>query len=85
MNLSLDEFKEVLRAAAGEAGTLDESPEAVLDTQFSDLGYDSLAVMEVSAQVERRFGITLPEEETSALQTPREYLDYVNTRIAEAA
>ncbi|TDD76621.1 acyl carrier protein [Actinomadura rubrisoli] len=81
--LTLDELKDALRTAAGEAGTLDGTPD-ILDAPFPDLGYDSLAIMETTAQVERRFGVKLPEEEAAELETPREYLAFVNARIAEA-
>ncbi|MEV4007105.1 acyl carrier protein [Actinomadura sp. NPDC049753] len=80
--LTLDDLKNALRAAAGEAENLDESGD-LLEVPFSELGYDSLAVMETTAQVERMLGIELPEEETAELRTPREYLDFVNARIKE--
>lgn len=81
--LTLEELKDALRTAAGEAGTLDAGSSDVLDAPFPDLGYDSLAIMETTAQVERRFGVKLPEEEAAELETPREYLAFVNARIAE--
>lgn len=80
--LTLDDLKNALRAAAGEAETLDDSGD-LLEAPFSEMGYDSLAVMETTAQVERMLGIELPEEETAELKTPREYLDFVNARISE--
>jgi len=80
--LTLDDLKDALRAAAGEAENLDD-PADLLEVPFSELGYDSLAVMETTAQVERMLGIELPEEETAELKTPREYLDFVNARIGE--
>ncbi|GAA2124644.1 acyl carrier protein [Actinomadura napierensis] len=81
--LTLDDLKGALRAAAGEAETLEDGSADLLEVPFSELGYDSLAVMETTAQVERMLGIELPEEETAELKTPREYLEFVNARIGE--
>jgi minimal PKS acyl carrier protein len=81
--LTLRELKETLRAAAGEdqPGTLDED---IMDTEFSDLGYDSLAVMETTSLVQRRFGVELPEEEAAEIHTPREFLAFVNAKLLAA-
>lgn len=81
--LTLDGLKDALRAAAGEAESLDDTSADLLEVPFSELGYDSLAVMETTAQVERTFGVELPEEEAAELKTPREYLEFVNARIGE--
>jgi len=79
--LTLDELKGALRAAAGEAGTLNGDTSDILDTEFADLGYDSLAIMEATSQVERSFGVKLPEEEAAEQTTPRAYLEFVNARL----
>ena len=81
--LTLDDLKDALRAAAGEAEGLQDGSADLLEVPFSELGYDSLAVMETTAQVERKLGVELPEEETAELKTPREYLEFVNARIGE--
>ncbi|MFB4301864.1 acyl carrier protein [Actinomadura sp. NTSP31] len=82
--LTLDDLKDALRAAAGEAEALQDGSADLLEVPFSELGYDSLAVMETTAQVERKLGVELPEEETAELKTPREYLEFVNARIGES-
>ncbi|MFD0346149.1 acyl carrier protein [Kitasatospora aburaviensis] len=37
---------------------------------FSDLGYDSLAVLETVSRIEREYGIRIPEDALSAVRTP---------------
>ncbi|MCW2569911.1 MAG: actinorhodin polyketide synthase [Mycobacterium sp.] len=78
--LTLDELKDALRAAAGEdePGALDED---ILDKEFADLGYDSLAVMEMTSLVQRRLGVKLPEEEVVEVHTPREFLSFANGKL----
>lgn len=53
-------------------------PEITLDSQLdSDLGFDSLTRAELLVNVERRFGVQLPEELLSEADTPRDILDEV--------
>ena len=78
---SVDDLVRVMRAAAGE----DESVNLegnILDLSFSELGYDSLAVMETASRVEREFGVNLPEETMASIETPKEFLDVVNGELA---
>jgi minimal PKS acyl carrier protein len=81
--LTLDELKDTLRAAAGEdePGALDDD---ILDKDFTDLGYDSLAVMETTSLVQRKLGVNLPEEEAAEIHTPREFLAFVNAKLVAA-
>lgn len=56
----------------------------ISDTEFTDLGYDSLAVMEMTSLLQRRLGIKLPEEQVAELHTPREFLAFVNAKLMAA-
>ncbi|MGA4838289.1 acyl carrier protein [Streptomyces sp. G45] len=82
--MTLDTLRDTLVACAGEDDTIDLSGD-ILDTPFDDLGYDSLALMESAARIEREYGITLPEEAVAEAGTPRELLDLVNGITAAAA
>ncbi|MCO6008426.1 acyl carrier protein [Actinoallomurus purpureus] len=73
-----------MRAAAGEDDSIDLDGD-ILDLEFDELGYDSLAMMETASAVEREFGVELPEEDTAELTTPRAFVDFVNVRLAAAA
>ena len=70
-----------MRRAAGEddAVALDGD---IAETTFADLGYDSLAVMEISSLVERELGVSLPEEEMVEAETPKQYVALVNELLS---
>ncbi|MEU7171964.1 MULTISPECIES: acyl carrier protein [Micromonospora] len=75
--LTPDDMFRLLRAAGGEPeGT--ELTEDALDVAFDDLGYDSLALLEVSTRVEREFGVQLADEIIVELRTPRAFVEHVN-------
>ncbi len=49
------------------------------------LGYDSLAILETASHVERGFGVQLPEDEVGQQQTPREFVEFVNSMLSRAS
>lgn len=76
--MTLDDLRGILSAAAGsEGGQLDGD---ILDTAFTELGYDSLALLETTAVVQREYGVEVSDE----VATPRELLDSVNGALASA-
>ncbi|MET9497753.1 acyl carrier protein [Streptomyces sp. NPDC006552] len=79
--LEPSELARLLRdAAGGDEGTaLDDDN---LDTSFLDLGYDSLALLQVTGVVERDHDVLLDEDALADAQTPRQYLDLVNAALA---
>lgn len=79
---TLDDLKEALRTAAGEDESVDLDG-GILDLEFGDLGYDSLAIMETASHIERGYGVQLPEDEVGNKQTPREFIDFVNSALQE--
>jgi len=79
--LRLEDLARVLREAAGvEEGV--EIDVAALDADFADLGYDSLALMEATARIERHYGLRLGDD--AEARTPRELIDRVNAGLAGA-
>jgi len=79
---TLDDLRQALRSAAGE----DESVELdgdILDSEFGELGYDSLAVLETASHIERGFKVKLPEDDVGQLETPREFVEFVNSMLSE--
>jgi act minimal PKS acyl carrier protein len=79
---TLDDLKDSLRAAAGEDESIDLDGD-ILDTEFGELGYDSLAILETASHIERGFGVRLPEDEVGEQQTPRDFVDFVNSIVRE--
>ncbi|MFJ3793437.1 acyl carrier protein [Kitasatospora sp. NPDC090091] len=78
------DLKRIMREGAGQAEGIDLDGD-IADVLFSDLGYDSLAVLETVSRIEREYGIRIPEDALSAVRTPGEFLDLVNRATAEAA
>ncbi|WP_261398466.1 acyl carrier protein [Streptomyces misionensis] len=81
--MTTEDLRQVLRETAGEDGIAVVSEET-LDTSFTDLGYDSLAIMETATQLTRRFGSRLDEDELMERRTPRELLNAINHALAQA-
>ncbi|MFC3997687.1 acyl carrier protein [Nocardiopsis sediminis] len=78
---TMDDFRRVTRAAVGVDDSVDLDGD-IAATPFGDLGYDSLAVLEIANKVEKEFRVAIPEEAVGELETPREFVDYVNRRMA---
>ncbi|AWT42946.1 MULTISPECIES: acyl carrier protein [Streptomyces] len=78
---TLDDLRRILIEAAGddESYNLDGD---ILDTEFEELGYESLALLETGGRIEREYGISLDEEVLSIANTPRLLIDTVNAGLA---
>jgi aromatase len=76
---TLDDLRQLLRDAVGVDESVDFDGD-IMDTEFVELGYDSLAVLEVAALVGRTYSIRVPDEDVEGLTTPRLMIDYVNQR-----
>ncbi|MEU6143268.1 acyl carrier protein [Streptomyces sp. NPDC047081] len=81
---TLDDLKRILLEGSGapEGGGLDDD---ILDTDFSDIGYDSLALLETASRIEREYGIELDETVVGDATTPRAFVDAVTTHLAATA
>jgi minimal PKS acyl carrier protein len=83
MEFTLDDVMRLLRECGGDAqDTLERD---MADTSFEDLGYDSLAVLELTARIEQEFAVVIPDDAVSKMATPQAAIDYVNARLATAA
>ncbi|MBT2493442.1 acyl carrier protein [Streptomyces sp. ISL-96] len=74
----------LLRSSAGDSETHNLDGD-VLDIAFAELGYDSLALLQVTGTIERDSGVALDEEALDEAQTPRQYLKTVNRVLASRA
>ncbi|WP_020141377.1 acyl carrier protein [Streptomyces sp. 351MFTsu5.1] len=78
---TLDDLRRILIEAAGADESYDLDGD-ILDTDFEELGYESLALLETGGRIEREYGISLDEEVLSIANTPRLLIDTVNTGLA---
>lgn len=76
--MTIDELKQALYEAAGADESINLDGD-ILDVEFADLGYDSVALLETSGQVERKYGVVLADEAVSSAPTPRAFLGMVNS------
>jgi act minimal PKS acyl carrier protein len=77
---TLDDLRRIMREAAGEGEFVDLDGD-IHDTPFTDLDYDSLAVLEITVRVEREFGVKLGDDEVGGVKLPREFIELVNDRL----
>jgi len=78
----LDDLVRIMRSSAGVDDSVDLTGD-IADVSFTDLGYDSLAVLEITGRVARERQIALTDDEVQELYTVRELLDLVNSRLGE--
>lgn len=77
-NLTLDELRRIVLEAAGEPEGRDLDGDLGATT-FGELGYESLALMEVAARIQQEFGVEVEDAELPGM-TPGELVDQVNKR-----
>jgi acyl carrier protein len=58
------DLKQKLRAIVAEVSEIDEIPD---NTPFSELGIDSMMAIEIVAEVERQYKVSIPEDELKGL------------------
>jgi acyl carrier protein len=60
----MSDLKAKLRAIVAEVSEIDEIPD---QKPFSELGIDSMMALEIIAEVERTYKVSVPEEELKGL------------------
>jgi act minimal PKS acyl carrier protein len=81
--MALEDLTRILEATAGADEQVDLDGD-ILDVDFTELGYDSIAVMETASRIERELGVTLNETAVLSATTPRAFLAMVNKSVAPA-
>lgn len=81
--ITLDDLTRIVRQASGLDSLADLGGDAA-DMTFTDLGCDSLAMLEIVARIETDYAAYVPEGALSPEETPRETIDIVNGLIAGA-
>jgi act minimal PKS acyl carrier protein len=80
-DFTIDDVRRVLRDVAGADESIDLSGD-ITDVAFADLGYDSLALLEATARVQRDLGIRLADDAVLGIGTPGQLVDLVGTARA---
>ena len=77
---TINDLRRMLHEAAGE-GDGAEVDAGTMDTDFVELGYDSLALLETGSRIERELGIKLDDSTLFDSVTPRALIDAVNAQL----
>jgi acyl carrier protein len=77
-----DKLKDELRQIITEVTEVEDIPD---DTLFADLGIDSMMAIEIVADVEKDYEITIGEDELSELTNLQAVYDKVKEKLGEAS
>ncbi|WP_328551605.1 MULTISPECIES: acyl carrier protein [unclassified Streptomyces] len=78
---TLDDLRRILLESAGAEEGIDLYGD-IADTDFEQLGYESLALLETGGRIEREFGVSLDDVNLSDITTPRALVTAVNELLA---
>lgn len=78
----MNELKERLREIVAEVAEIDDVPDEVL---FKDLGIDSMMAIEIVADVERTYQLSIPEDELQDLTNLNAVYDKVRGKLSADA
>ena len=76
-----DTLRDIMRACAGPG----EHPELegdFIDAPHEELGFDSLAILQLATRIQEDLGVPFPDDAVAEMVTPRSVLNYVNTQMA---
>jgi len=76
------ELKEKLRGIVSEVSEVDEIPD---DTDFRELGIDSMMAIEIVAEIERTYKISVPEAELKEMTNLTRVYELVKSKLPQAA
>lgn len=77
--VTIEKLMRILHAAAGPGEGVADGD--LLDTEFADLGYDSLALLEASSRIEQEYAVKLSDDAVASARTPRALLAVVNSSL----
>ena len=75
------ELKETLRTIISEVSEVDDIPD---DAAFKDLGIDSMMAIEIVAEVERTYKLSIPEDELEELTNFTRVYELVSAKLGGA-
>lgn len=83
--LTMDELTVLLRECAGDAEEVDLETADASEISFVELGYDSLALLQVAGAVKREYGVELPDDDVIGVETPQSLLQLINSGLRKQA
>jgi act minimal PKS acyl carrier protein len=79
--MSIDDLRSILVSCAG--GDEDDALHGdISGVSFEELGYDSLALIEMAATLQREHGVVISDEQITDARSPGELLTLINGGVA---
>lgn len=78
--VDIEDIKRIVRQAAGQSEDVDFDSD-ISQERFADMGYDSIALLEVGSLIEQEYDISLDDFTVAEAETPAELLAAVNVRL----
>jgi minimal PKS acyl carrier protein len=75
--MTLEDLRTIMRQCGVEEG-IDLDSDLILDMGLGELGYDSLAILEITTAAQHFSPRPIPEDEATGTTTPRQLLEFVN-------
>ena len=75
------EFKQIVGSALGPEEAAAVGP-GTLDTKLTELGVDSLGMLEIANQIQGRYAAKVPDDYLDASLTPRETIQLVQSLLS---
>ncbi|MEY9862693.1 act minimal PKS acyl carrier protein [Catenulispora sp. GAS73] len=82
--LTLDGLRTMMRSCAGVDELVDLDSD-IADLSFEDLGYDSLALLEIQSRIQQTCGVKVPDDALEHMLNPAGTIAWVNSLILAAA
>ena len=76
--MASDDLREKLRAIISEVSEVDEIPD---ETPFKDLGIDSMMAIEIVAEIERTYKLSVPENELTRITNLDSVYELVKSKL----
>jgi minimal PKS acyl carrier protein len=76
-SFTVDDLKRIMLGCAG----MDDAVEfdgTTSDVSYAELGYDSLAILEIQSNIQQQFGVPLGDDVLGYMRTPADTVSYVN-------
>jgi len=73
-----EDLKENIRSIISDVSEIEEIPD---DTTFKELGIDSMTAIEIVAEVERTYKVSIPETELQTLTSFSKVVEYVQKAL----
>ncbi|MGW6935368.1 acyl carrier protein [Lentzea sp. NPDC054927] len=80
MTFTVEDLRRILRESAGHAPAGEFA-----DVEFTELGYESLALLETGGRIEREYHVALDDNAVASVRTPRELVALVTLSLREAS